>query len=113
MAKEELPGFIKRVLGENEGKTMDEFEDTLLGLGGLMGEAAIKETEGSHWTWDEKRSACLVTYRNEVTGIGPAFTLNYAWQRKKPGNVDILCRDLFEGNYIEDRERGGYDIRNA
>ena len=113
MAKEELPGFIKRVLGENEGKTLDEFEDTLLGLGVLLGEAAIKETEGSHWTWDEKRSACLVTYRNEVTGIDPAFTLNYAWQRKKPGNVDILCRDLFEGNYIEDRERGGYDIRNA
>ncbi len=31
-------------------------------------------------------------------------------QMRKPENVDKLCRDLMEGNYIEDRERGGYDI---
>ncbi len=113
ITKEELPEFVKRVLSENEDKTLEEFEDTLLGLGALLGETAIKEVEGSHWMWDKKRSASLITYRNEVTGIDPAFTLNYAWQRRKPENVDRLCRDLFEGGYIEDRERGGYDIRKA
>jgi hypothetical protein len=25
----------------------------------------------------------------------PAFALNYAWQKKKPENVDRLCEDLF------------------
>lgn len=113
ITKEELPGFIKRILKENEDRSLEEFEDILLGLGVLLGETAIKEVEGSHWMWDKKRSACLITYRNEVTGIDPAFTLNYAWQRKKPENVDRLCQDLFEGNYIENRERGGYDIRKA
>lgn len=113
ITKEKLPEFVKRVLSENEDKTLEEFEDTLLGLGALLGEAAIKEVAGSHWMWDKNRSACLVTYRNEVTGIDPAFTLNYAWQRRKPENVDRLCRDLFEGSYIENRERGGYDIRKA
>lgn len=111
--KEELPGFIKRILKENEDRSLEEFEDTLLGLSVLLGEMAIKEIEGSHWMWDKVRSACLVTYRNEVTGVDPAFALNYAWQRKKPENVDRLCQDLFEGNYIEDRGRGGYDIRKA
>lgn len=113
ITKEELSEFVKRVLSENEDKTLEEFEDTLLGLGALLGEAAIKEVAGSHWMWDKNRSACLITYRNEVTGIDPAFTLNYAWQRRKPENVDRLCRDLFEGSYIENRERGGYDIRKA
>ncbi|MCM1232912.1 MAG: hypothetical protein NC489_22530 [Ruminococcus flavefaciens] len=113
ITKKELPEFIKRVLKENGDRSLEEFEDTLLGLGILLGETAIKEVEGSHWMWDKKRSACLIIYRNEVTGIDPAFALNYAWQRKKPENVDRLCQDLFEGNYIENRERGGYDIRKA
>ena len=111
--KQELPGLIKGILKENEDSTMEEFGDTLLGLGVLLGEAAIKEIEGSHWLWDVERSACLVTYRNEVTGIDPAFSLNYAWQKKKPENVDKLYRDLMEGNYIEDRERGGYIIEEG
>lgn len=110
ISKEELPSFIKRVLKENEDSTMEEFGDTLLGLGVLLGETAIKEIEGSHWLWDKGRAACLITYRNEVTGIDPAFSLNYAWQKRKPENVDKLWQDLMEGNYIEDRERGGYDI---
>ncbi len=110
ISKGELPDLIKRVLKENEDSSMEEFGDTLLGLGVLLGEAAIKEIEGSHWLWDKERSACLITYRNEVTGIDPAFSLNYAWQKRKPENVDKLYRDLMEGSYIEDRERGGYDI---
>ena len=110
--KKELPDFIKRILKENEDSTMEEFGDTLLGLGILLGETAIKEIEGSHWLWDAKRLCCRITYRNEVTGIDPAFSLNYAWQKRKLENVDKLCRDLMEGNYIEDRTIGGYEIED-
>lgn len=90
----DLPAFIKKILQENENKTMEEFGDILLGLGVMLGEAAISETEGSHWLWDKERSKCIITYGNEVTGIDPAFALNYAWQKKKPENVDRLWEVL-------------------
>ncbi len=95
MKKEELPGFVKKVLRENEGKTMDEFGETLLGLGVLLGETAIEGKEDRHWLWDKTHASCIVTSGDEIFGIAPAFALNYAWQKEKPENVDRLCEDLF------------------
>ena len=93
--KEEIPEFVKKVLKENEGKSMEEFGTTLLGLSVWLGETAIKEREGRHWLWDKSHASCIVTCGDEVFGIDPAFALNYAWQKKKPENVDRLCEDLF------------------
>ncbi len=93
--REEIPAFIKKILKENEGKTMKEFGVTLLGLGVMLGEVAIKGKEDRHWLWDKIHSSCIVTAGNEVFGIDPAFALNYAWQKQKPENVDRLCEDLF------------------
>ncbi len=93
--KEEMPEFVKKVLKENKGKTMDEFWETLLGLGVLLGETAIEGKEDRHWLWDKTHASCIVTSGDEVFGIDPAFALNYAWQKEKPENVDRLCEDLF------------------
>ncbi len=93
--KEEMPEFVKKVLKENEGKTIDEFGETLLGLGVLLGETAIEGKEDRHWLWDKTHASCIVTSGDEVFGIDPAFALNYAWQKQKSENVDRLCEDLF------------------
>ncbi len=95
MAKEDMPDFVKSVLKQNAGKSMEEFGDTLLGLGIMLGEEAIRGREERHWLWDKEKETCFVTAGQEVFGIDPAFALNYAWQKQKQENVDRLCEDLF------------------
>ena len=108
MAKEDMPDFVKNVLEQNAGKSMEEFGDTLLGLGIMLGEEAIRGREERHWLWDREKETCFVTAGQEVFGIDPAFALNYAWQKQKPENVDRLCEDLFgdwEANSMCSRRR--------
>ena len=98
--KEEIPAFVKKVLQDNRGKTMEEFGDILLGLGIFLGETAIGEKQERHWLWDQAHSTCIVTHDHEIFGPDPAFALNYAWQREHYGNVDKLCKDLFDDESI-------------
>ncbi len=111
MAKEDMPDFVKSVLKQNAGKSMEEFGDTLLGLGILLGEEAIRGREERHWLWDKEKETCFVTAGQEVFGIDPAFALNYAWQKQKPENVDRLCEDLFgDWEWIKGSGNNGDEI---
>ncbi|MCI6552092.1 MAG: hypothetical protein MR430_00905 [Lachnospiraceae bacterium] len=96
VSQEQMPEFIKNVLEENGDRSMEEFGDTLLGLGIWLGETAIGKKKGRHWLWDQRHGVCIVSQGDEPSGIAPSLALNYAWQKKKPENVDRLCRLLLD-----------------